>query len=290
LTTDTTIRQEKRPDKTLISIVTVTWNAGSTLPLTFDGMAALTIPEGLELEYLVVDGASSDATVGLIRSAAGEGPGPAWRRSDGSPLVDRWVSEKDAGIYDAMNKAVRMATGDWVLFMNAGDRFETNNALELAKPFLLSGTGSKQQPETNATAGFDVVYGDAMPVYPDGTPHYDHSLAPARIRYRMVCSHQSLFARRELLLSHPFNLRFRVCADHYFLMQVIREGARVGRIAVPLGRVQLERYTWEQTRKGHAEKLKMVRELWPGIKPEIYQAARFVRLALARVVKGLLKR
>jgi glycosyltransferase involved in cell wall biosynthesis len=91
---------------TLITIITVTFNVENELEETILSVAGQTYPN---IEYIIIDGASSDKTVGIIK------------RHETS--IDYWVSEPDGGIYDAMNKGVALSTGDWLLFLNAKDTF-----------------------------------------------------------------------------------------------------------------------------------------------------------------------
>ncbi|MBU6193180.1 MAG: glycosyltransferase, partial [Bacteroidetes bacterium] len=93
-----------------ISVITVTYNPGDLLEPT---MQSVLEQVGVRVDYVVVDGASKDGTAERLR-AFGE-------KVQGGSLVYRWVSEPDRGLYDAMNKGLAMATGDYVLFLNAGD-------------------------------------------------------------------------------------------------------------------------------------------------------------------------
>ncbi len=88
-----------------ISVVTVTRNA---LPLLRRTVASVSEQTCQDMEYIIVDGASTDGSTDFIA---------------GERCVSRWVSERDGGIYDAMNKGARMASGRWIIFMNAGDTF-----------------------------------------------------------------------------------------------------------------------------------------------------------------------
>ena len=96
----------------LISVITVCYQAAESLQKTI-----LSVRQQYyqPLEFIVVDGGSTDGTRDIIA-----------RHQD---IITRWVSEPDGGIYDAMNKGVSMATGEWVIFMNAGDTFAANNVL-----------------------------------------------------------------------------------------------------------------------------------------------------------------
>lgn len=96
-----------------VSIITVTYNAESLLERTLQSVLS---QRYADKEIVVVDGQSSDGTVAVIKRHAA--------------AIQSWVSEPDKGIYDAMNKGVRMATGDWILFMNAGDTFASDDVLQ----------------------------------------------------------------------------------------------------------------------------------------------------------------
>lgn len=95
-----------------LSIITVAFNAQEAIERT---ILSVIDQSDAEIEYLVIDGGSTDATLNVIRQYADK--------------IDYWVSEPDRGIYDAMNKALRHATGDWVLFMNAGDEFTSRSVV-----------------------------------------------------------------------------------------------------------------------------------------------------------------
>jgi len=95
-----------------ISVITVVWNDAKGLERTIKSVISQTYEN---LEFIVIDGGSTDGTLEVIKKYANK--------------IDYWVSEKDNGIYDAMNKGIKVATGTWVNFMNAGDIFVSNNVL-----------------------------------------------------------------------------------------------------------------------------------------------------------------
>ena len=90
----------------LISVITVVYNGASTLKKTIDSVAKQNY---LNIEYIIIDGGSTDNTVQIIEEY--------------SHRINFWISEKDNGIYDAMNKGIRLAKGDWIYFLNADDKF-----------------------------------------------------------------------------------------------------------------------------------------------------------------------
>ena len=118
--------------KPRISIITVTYNASSVLEKTLSSVASQTYDN---LEYVVVDGASKDDTLSIV---------DRWRNH-----IDILVSEPDKGLYDAMNKGARLATGDWILYMNADDIFVNEGVVADVAAFI------EAHPEA------EVVYGDS---------------------------------------------------------------------------------------------------------------------------------
>jgi glycosyltransferase involved in cell wall biosynthesis len=96
-----------------VSIITIVWNDAKGLEKTIQSVIHQTYEN---IEYIIIDGGSTDATVDIIKKYKNK--------------IDYWVSEKDKGIYDAMNKGIQAATGTWVNFMNAGDTFVDNEVLE----------------------------------------------------------------------------------------------------------------------------------------------------------------
>jgi glycosyltransferase involved in cell wall biosynthesis len=209
----------------ILTIVTVVYNARDDFLTTLASVRLQTARA--DFEYLVVDGGSTDGTVDEIRAAADRGE------------VDRWVSEPDKGIYDAMNKAVGLAQGTWVLFLNTADVFVSPTVVADAH---------LAEVETG------LAYGSCEQIYPDGGVHFTAS-RPLDTTYRaMPCSHQSLFTRRELLQRFPFEVRYRVAADHHFLARCLTAGVGATRWDEAVARVRLERYTWQQLAKGQKEK------------------------------------
>lgn len=209
----------------LLTVVTVVYNARKDFLTTLANVNGQTAR--LEFEYLVVDGASSDGTTDEIRGAADRGE------------VDLWLSEPDRGIYDAMNKAVALARGQWVLFLNSGDVFVSPTTVSDCQ------LGSVET---------GLAYGSCEQVYPDGGVHLTRCRPLETTLHAMPCSHQSLFAKRDLLLQFPFDLRYRVAADHHFLARCLLAGVRETRWETAVARVTLERYTWKQLASGTKEK------------------------------------
>ncbi|MSU37288.1 MAG: glycosyltransferase [Pedosphaera sp.] len=207
----------------LISVVTVVYNGEAFLEATLRSSLCQTYPS---LELLVIDGGSKDRTVEVIR------------RLESS--LDYWVSERDGGIYDAMNKGLARATGDWVIFMNGGDEFHSCTVIQ-------------ELHDQGAFNRYDLVYGDCEMVYRNGYKRILRSSRVENLWKGMVCSHQSLFAKRALFKDRPFDnsggitsdaskrekgkcLRL-IEADFQFILRCYVEGASFGRVPIVISRM-----------------------------------------------------
>lgn len=149
-----------------VSVVTVNFNMADQIAGTLDSVLAQDYPN---FESIVIDGGSTDASRDVIAAY-------------GTRLA-YWISERDRNLYDGMNKGVRAASGDWILFMNSGDRFADAHVL------------SAMFAEGHADA--DALYGHHVRRYPEqGIDRVIHAESPDVLPLRMHCSHQSLFMRR----------------------------------------------------------------------------------------------
>lgn len=180
-----------------LSIITVTYNAGVVLQRTLDSVAGQDYPH---IEHLLIDGASKDNTLELLQAYTAQMPHTVL------------VSEPDKGLYDAMNKGLALAKGDYVLFLNAGD--------ELADSHTLT--------EIFASASdADVYYGHAMLVNLDGKPQgLLQPLPPERLswkslRWGMNVCHQAFIVKRNLAVS--YDLQYRICADIDWMIRSLQQ-------------------------------------------------------------------
>ena len=189
-----------------ISIVTVCYNAVNEVEMTILSVINQTYPN---VEYIVVDGGSTDGTVDVIRKY--------------DSRITKWVSEPDKGIYDAMNKGIGMATGEWLNFMNAGDKFVDMNVLKNISINFNSLNG--------------VLYGDTVGELFGGK----FSLRKADIKKienprncRMGFTHQSSFVRTELAKKYPFDLRFKLAADYNMMVSLYNLGYSFKYVSIPI--------------------------------------------------------
>lgn len=189
-----------------ISIITATYNAEASILDTVKSLKEQTFPRG-NIEWILVDGGSTDKTLELIQ------------QQDFHP--DQWVSEPDAGIYDALNKGVKMATGDFVGFLHADD--------VLAAPRVLYHISCALQ-----NSGADAVYGDLQYVRPlengafglvrhwKSGIYYRHKL-----KWGWMPPHPTLYLRKEIYeqtkleSGEYFDTSYRCAADYDFMMRIL---------------------------------------------------------------------
>jgi glycosyltransferase involved in cell wall biosynthesis len=189
----------------LFSIITVTFNAGKTLERTLKSVSGQTYPH---IEHIIVDGASTDHTVEIIKHY----------QSSGANL--KWTSEPDNGLYDAMNKGLRCATGDYVWFLNAGDAIHEDTTVEqISRQF------------STAHSPGSVIYGETDIVDETGRFIAHRRLkAPETLTWKsfkmgMMVSHQSFIVRREA--APLFDLRHRFSADFDWCIRCLKTAPHI---------------------------------------------------------------
>lgn len=190
----------------LISIITVTYNAAGVIEKTLDSLKEQSFKD---FEHIVIDGASTDDTLSLVKGYG-----------IGNTVI---ISEKDSGLYDAMNKGMRMAKGDFILFLNAGDRFHSSKTLEN----YANVTG----PDT------DIIYGDTDIVDVQGNfVSHRHLSAPENLTHKsfskgMLICHQAFMVRRTM--APEYDLRYRFSSDYDWCVKCIGSSSSLRCIRIP---------------------------------------------------------
>lgn len=254
-----------------LSVITVTFNPGPG----FDQTAASVLAQAAQadLEWLVIDGGSTDDTAARFKD---------WERRWPAGRV-RWTSEPDEGIYDAMNKGVAQARGDYVLFMNAGDWFADPEACAR----LLAAAGG--DPGDGSLPAADFVYGACEQIYPDGRRFVSPPRPWQEAWKHMPCSHQSLLNRRTCLVEEPFDLTYPVAADHEFVLRWVRRRARVRVLQETIAVVTLETYTYAQLWRGWNQKRRAaVRQSGRPLRAWCYHSAQMAWGTLKHLAKKIL--
>lgn len=192
-----------------ITIATVTYNAGATLQRTLDSVASQTYPY---VEHLIVDGCSKDNTMELIHRYVDANTGKE------VPHDIRVIREPDKGLYDAMNKALERAEGDYIVFLNAGDRLHGDDQLQCV---------------FGPDNGFDrpwpaIIYGETDLVDDEGRFLRHRRLqAPEHLTWRnfrwgMLVCHQSFYVRIDLAVHISYDMRYRFSADYDWCIRLMR--------------------------------------------------------------------
>ena len=187
-----------------ISIITIVYNGEKLLEGTIKSVIGQTFFQNVE--YIIVDGGSKDGTVGIIKQYEKQ--------------VSQWVSEPDKGLYDAMNKGLRRAKGDFVLFLNCGDELTDDKVLETV--FL------KAEKDT------DVLFGETYLVDDNRkklgtrsaltTQKLPEVLTWKSMRYGMVVCHQSFIVRRTIA---PFYMLDNLAADIDWVMVALKRARKI---------------------------------------------------------------
>ena len=207
-----------------LSIITINYNNAEGLRKTLASVAAQTYPN---IEHIIVDGNSTDGSVDVIREYE------STLTSRLSPLASRlkWLSEPDKGIYNAMNKGIKMATGDYCQFLNSGDILINANctqqmvvALEKANNSLPNNliTSSPHRLDSRLA----VIYGNMKKAMPDGTILHDScnggNAVTLNMFYRGCLNHSPAYIRRDLFDKYGlYDETLRICSDWKFYLQSI---------------------------------------------------------------------
>lgn len=180
------------------SIITVTYNAESVLEDTIQSVISQTYHH---VEYIIIDGASKDSTLSIINRYKGR--------------ITKVISEPDKGLYDAMNKGMRQATGDYLCFLNAGDSFHEDDTLQQ----IVHTITESELP--------DVLYGETALVNNErhflrmrrlSTPEV---LTWKSFKQGMLVCHQAFFAKTSL--AEPYDLQYRFSADFDWCIRVMKK-------------------------------------------------------------------
>ena len=180
-----------------VSIITVCYNSEATIRDTIDYVLAQDYPC---IEYIIVDGASKDGTLGIVKGYGDE--------------INIVISEPDKGIYDAMNKGIRAASGDVIGMLNSDD-------------FYIDDSAVTQLINCMEGAGTDTVYADLFMVDAKNTKrvlrHYDSSTFHLeRLRYGWMPAHPTFIAKRELYESYGgFSLDYSIAADFEMVVRLL---------------------------------------------------------------------
>lgn len=178
-----------------VSIVTVCFNCKDVIEKTICNVLKQTYRN---IEYIVIDGASTDGTKEMVEHYADQ--------------LAYWKSESDSGIYDAMNKGINVATGDWIIFRNAGDYF--------FKPTTIEDVFNWYEDK-----GEDFIVGGTRSFGSGGYHDKFYCLQDADVWHRAFISHPSTFVRLSVQKNNLFPTSYRIASDYFFFQKLMLDGA-----------------------------------------------------------------
>ncbi|GAB6392004.1 MAG: glycosyltransferase family 2 protein [Treponematales bacterium] len=186
------VHKHALPGAPLVTVVTVVRNGGATLEETILSVVNQTYRN---VEYIVVDGASTDGTLDIIRKY--------------EDRIDYWVSEPDRGIYDAMNKGIGLATGEWIVMLNSDDYFEQDACQTIITAIL-----KEKHP---------VYYAIARVIDSTGNTLY---LQASTVNYisKQSIAHQTAFVSRKIYQSERYSLKYHSASDYDFFSRLAKMG------------------------------------------------------------------
>jgi glycosyltransferase involved in cell wall biosynthesis len=231
-----------------ISVITINYNNCRGLIKTYD---SLRVQEDLKtrVEWIVVDGNSTDGSVDFLKSISFD--------------IDKLTIESDKGIYDAMNKGLAAATGEYVWFLNSGDSFYNNLSVDrVCNSIELS----------NA----DVLFGDTMFVSESGNIiGLISKLKPQRLpskltfngfKYGMNVCHQSVIVKREIC--PKYNLEYKLAADIDWILEILKHQPSSNRVEYTLSNFEVGGSSYQHTKKAWKERFKVFSKHY-GIVPNL---------------------
>lgn len=250
------------PDRPLVSIVTVCFNAAATIETTIRSVIAQDYPA---VEYIVVDGASGDGTVELLARHAAS--------------IDYYVSEPDGGLYAAMNKGLALASGTFVLMLNADDWYEPEAVRLLV--------------DAQHRTGADFVSGRARNVDAQGQPQNVIRAMPfdASIRLRMPLRHETMLVPAALYdAAGGYDESYRIIADFKFTLGLFERGCRHHEVSRVVMSFRTSGVSSTALDKLTAERARLLREQFPFLSDDdLGQLAAHGRLS-PQTLPGMLQR
>lgn len=215
-----------------ITVVTVTHNAEAFIEATLKGVASQNYTN---LEYIIIDGKSSDQTCSIIHKHA--------------HCITQFISEKDYGIYNAMNKGIRLASPEsrFITFLNAGDVFHDSNVINR---IMSCATSTHSHLYGNISKAGQIV-------------HTPEELNQYVLSTNMVC-HQAIFFQTSVHRNYLYDTRFKLCADYKLLIDLVLAGEQFCKINTTVVDFDMTGETHQHRTRLHAEK-RAIRRMYPTI-------------------------
>lgn len=212
-----------------VTIVTVVLNDEQNIEKTILSVLSQDYPL---LEYIIIDGGSTDETLQIIRKY--------------SERISLIISEPDLNIFDAMNKGVKLASAEWINFMNSGDRFANNH--------IISSIFSDDKK------AIDLVYGNSIIEFQNGKTRL-LKVKNNQLFWKRYINHQSIFTKTLLLKSNPFNIIYDLCSDFDFLTKMYQQNKSMLFLDIPVSIRSSGGRSDKQRIQSHLQKLSILKNM-----------------------------
>ena len=247
--------------KPIVSVITVCYNSAEMLQRT---IKSLRLQSYSEIEYIVIDGASKDNTLQIIK--------------ENQDIINLWISETDNGLYYAMNKGLELASGDYVIFINAGDMFYSPDTLE--KVFA------------NHQDDIDSYYGDTMILAENQKEIGSRRLTPPKqlskksFRWGMTVCHQSIFIKRTI--APKYNTNYRITADYDWVLTSIENAKKIVNTNIYISKFLSGGLSSKHIMKANKERFRIMCNHYGLITSLCYNFLMIFRLIFTYIKKGRL--
>jgi glycosyltransferase involved in cell wall biosynthesis len=245
------------PSRPVVSVITAVYNDKANLESTIRSVLNQTYKG---IEYIIIDGGSTDGTLDIIR-----------KHED---RIAYWVSESDRGVYDAMNKGADLASGEWINFMNAGDRFFDGETV--GKVFI------KNQDAV------DLIYGDHHMIYGPSFSMVQRAGRLENMWRGMAFCHQSAFVKTALMKKYKFNITNTIGADFEFIYTLYRNGFKFHYSNVVIASVLAGGLSDIHSLKRTMEHWFAVRKFSKTVRVDLYYFLFMINTFFKKVIKGIL--
>ena len=255
-------RKNIRPGQPLVTIVTVVRNAREAIRATIESVINQTYEN---IEYIVIDGNSDDGTVDVIRGY--------------EEHIDYWLSETDGSPYEAMNKAIDLASGEWINFMNSGDHFYNADVVrEIVAQFS----------RDNDFVYGHYIYGDnAIP-----TKAVDFDILWQQLRSNMInrawmygfpC-HQALFSRTDVLKRYKYSLNYKFAAEQDTLLHAYLDNHKCLRLDIVVAHYAGGGISFKHQVRSLIERWRILKKIQGGITLNLFFLRRILRVLVRRLL------
>jgi len=214
-----------------VSIITVVYNNKDNFIKTLNSVKSQNYSN---IEYIVIDGGSTDGTLDVIKQ--------------NENVINKWISEPDKGIYDAMNKGIKLSTGNYIWFLNGGDMIYSDNTLN--KIF-------------STYQNADVYYGDTELVDNEGKSYGKRKLKtpPKNLKWKnmidgMVVTHQSLILKKDVVFN--YDLKYIHCADIDWAIKILKNSETIINTHKTISKFLLGGYSRKNTISSLLERIKIL--------------------------------